>query len=228
VISTMPIKDLVAALDPSPPAEVLEIASGLAYRDFITVGVLLARLKPSTQVRRGFDNNLVPDTWIYIQESDVRVGRLQIFNNWSPGLVADPNRIWIGLEYFCTEGDDLWQRSEDELKALARMEIVKLGLAEESDVLDLRVIKVEKAYPAYFGTYSRFSELRRFLDSIANLYPVGRNGMHRYNNQDHSMVSARLAIECILDPARDKRSIWDVNVEQEYHEETKAVGRPHS
>ena len=222
VISTMPIKDLVAALDPPPSPEVFEIASGLAYRDFITVGVLLARLKPSPQVRRGFDNNLVPDTWIYIQESDVRVGRLQIFNNWSPGLVADLKRIWIGLEYFCTEGDDLWQRSEDELKALARTEIVKLGLAEASDVLDQRVIKVEKAYPAYFGSYGRFGELRRFLDSIANLYPVGRNGMHRYNNQDHSMVSARLAVECILDPARDKRSIWDVNVEQEYHEETKA------
>jgi protoporphyrinogen oxidase len=228
VISTMPIKDLVAALDPPPSSEVLAIASGLAYRDFITVGVLLARLKPSTQVRRGFDNNLVPDTWIYIQESDVRVGRLQIFNNWSPGLVADPERIWIGLEYFCTEGDDLWQRSEDELKALARTEIVRLGLAEASDVLDQRVIKVEKAYPAYFGSYGRFGELRRFLDSIANLYPVGRNGMHRYNNQDHSMVSARLAVECILDPARDKRSIWEVNVEQEYHEETKAVERRHS
>jgi protoporphyrinogen oxidase len=228
VISTMPIKDLAAALDPPPPPEVLEIASGLAYRDFITVGVLLARLTPSAQVRRGFDNNLVPDTWIYIQESDVRVGRLQIFNNWSPGLVADPKRIWIGLEYFCSEGDELWQRSEDELKALARSEIVKLGLADASDVLDQRVIKVEKAYPAYFGSYGRFSELRRFLDSIANLYLVGRNGMHRYNNQDHSMVSARLAVECILDPARDKRSIWDVNVEQEYHEEAKGVERPHS
>jgi protoporphyrinogen oxidase len=221
VISTMPIKDLIAALDPPPPHDVLEVASGLAYRDFITVGVLLARLNRSAHVRRGFVNNLVPDTWIYIQESDVRVGRLQIFNNWSPGMVADPQRIWIGLEYFCTEGDDLWRSSDADLKALARAEIVKLGLAEASDVLDLKVIKVEKAYPAYFGSYGRFDELRRFLDSIANLYPVGRNGMHRYNNQDHSMVSARLAVECILDPSRDKRTIWDVNVEQEYHEEAR-------
>jgi protoporphyrinogen oxidase len=225
VISTMAIKDLINALQPPPPAEVLRVANGLAYRDFITVGVLLAKLNPTPYVRRGFANNMFPDTWIYIQEGDVKVGRLQIFNNWSPGMVADKGQIWIGLEYFCNEGDDLWRRSEAELRTLAREELVKLNLAEASDVLDMRVLKVEKAYPAYFGSYGQFEVLRRFLDGISNLYPVGRNGMHRYNNQDHSMVSAKLAVECMCDPTRDKRSIWDVNVEQEYHEEAKTAAK---
>jgi protoporphyrinogen oxidase len=222
VISTMPIKDLAAAMQPPPPPEVLRVAGGLAYRDFITVGVLLARLNPTAYVRRGFDNNMFPDTWIYIQEGDVKVGRLQIFNNWSPGMVAEKGRIWIGLEYFCNEGDDLWRRSEAELRTLACQELVKLNLAEAADILDMRVLKVEKAYPAYFGSYEHFGVLRGFLDGISNLYPVGRNGMHRYNNQDHSMVSARLAVECLCDATRDKRSIWDVNVEQEYHEEARS------
>jgi protoporphyrinogen oxidase len=221
VISTMAIKDLAAAMHPPPPVEVLRVARGLAYRDFITVGVLLARFNPTPYVRRGFDNNMFPDTWIYIQEADVKVGRLQIFNNWSPGMVAEKRRIWIGLEYFCNEGDDLWRRSEAELRALACQELVKLNLAEAADILDMRVLKVEKAYPAYFGSYEHFGVLRGFLDGIENLYPVGRNGMHRYNNQDHSMVSARLAVECLCDETREKRSIWDVNVEQEYHEETR-------
>ncbi len=226
VISSMPLKDLAAAIVPAPPAGVVSVAAGLAYRDFITVGVLLARLKPNPYVRRGFANNMCPDTWIYIQESDVRVGRLQVFNNWSPGMVADPHRIWIGLEYFCNEGDDLWRMTGDEMEAFARAELVKLALADAGDVLDMKVIKVEKAYPAYFGTYKDFARLREYLDGVENLYPVGRNGMHRYNNQDHSMVSARLAVECILDPARDKRAIWNVNVEQEYHEEATANQNP--
>jgi protoporphyrinogen oxidase len=224
VISTMPLKDLADALTPPPPRDVLEIANGLAYRDFITIGVLLDKLRPSRYVRRGFANNMFPDTWIYVQESDVKVGRLQIFNNWSPGMVAGNERIWIGLEYFCNEGDELWQRSDEALKGLARRELAVLGIADDADIRDMRVIRVEKAYPAYFGTYDRFDRLRRFLDSIANLYPVGRNGMHRYNNQDHSMVSARMAVECILDSSRDKRAIWDVNVEREYHEERKSDG----
>ena len=221
VISSMPIRDLVLALRPPPARDVLEIATGLAYRDFITVGVLLSRLKPNAHVRRGFVNNMFPDTWIYIQESDVKVGRLQIFNNWSPAMIGDRSRIWMGLEYFCSEGDNLWQSSEDELKTLARDELVRLNIADVGDILDMKVIKVEKAYPAYFGSYGRFEELRAYLDSVVNLFPVGRNGMHRYNNQDHSMVSARMAVECILDPARSKVAIWDVNVEQEYHEQAK-------
>ena len=222
VISSMALKDFALALDPPPPDDVLEIATGLAYRDFITVGVLLARLLPNAHVRRGFSNNMFPDTWIYVQESDVKVGRLQIFNNWSPAMVADRAKIWIGMEYFCNEGDELWRRSEAELASLAVEELARLDLAAAADVLDVRVLKVEKAYPAYFGAYDRFDALRAWLDGIANLYPVGRNGMHRYNNQDHSMVSARLAVDCILDPSLAKTAIWAVNVEQEYHEETKA------
>jgi len=219
VISTMPIKDLADALDPSPPADVARIAKGLCYRDFITVGVLLSRLRPGPCMRSGFANHLVPDTWIYVQEPDVLMGRVQIFNNWSPAMVADNGRIWLGLEYFCTEGDALWRMSDEALRDLARRELVKLGFADDADVLDMRVIKVPKAYPAYVGSYGEFDRIREFLDGIENLYPIGRNGMHRYNNQDHSMVSARLAVECIVDPARDKAAIWNVNVEQEYHEE---------
>ena len=222
LVSTMPIKDLARALDPAPPGDVAAVANGLCYRDFITIGVLLARLRPSGFVRSGFANNLVPDTWIYVQEPDVRMGRLQVFNNWSPSMVADPDRIWLGLEYFCTEGDDLWSMDDDALRQLARRELVELGFADDADILDMRVIKVPKAYPAYVGTYGDFDRVRAFLDGIDNLYPVGRNGMHRYNNQDHSMVSARLAVECILDPSRDKTAIWNVNVEQEYHEEAHA------
>jgi len=219
VVSTMPIRDLAQALDPPPPADVAAIAEGLCYRDFITIGVLLARLRPNDYVRSGHPNNLVPDTWIYVQEPDVLMGRLQIFNNWSPAMVADASRIWLGLEYFCSEGDALWTMDDEALQRLARTELVKLGFTDDTDILDMRVVKVPKAYPAYVGTYDEFERLRAFLDSIENLYPVGRNGMHRYNNQDHSMVSARMAVECILDPARDKTAIWNVNVEQEYHEE---------
>ncbi|MFO1317690.1 MAG: NAD(P)/FAD-dependent oxidoreductase [Burkholderiales bacterium] len=225
VISSMPLKDLAGAADPPPPPDVLAVATGLAYRDFITVGVLLSRMRPSAQARRGFANHLVPDTWIYVQEPDVRVGRVQFFNNWSPAMVGDPARIWLGLEYFCNEGDDLWRMDADALGALARAELVELGLADADAILDTTVIKVEKAYPAYFGSYGEFARLRGWLDGVPNLYPVGRNGMHRYNNQDHSMVSARMAVACLLDPARDKTAIWDVNVEQEYHEEA-AAGRP--
>lgn len=221
VVSSMPLSDLVAAIRPVPSADVLAVASGLAYRDFITVGVLLAQLKPNDHVRKGFTNNMYPDTWIYIQENDVQVGRIQIFNNWSPAMVADESRIWLGLEYFCNEGDGLWSLSEDKMKALALAELLKLELADEAGVLDMKVIKVAKAYPAYFGSYDQFPVLREYLDGITNLYPVGRNGMHRYNNQDHSMVSAKLAVECIIDPKRDKSAIWNVNVEQEYHEESK-------
>ena len=219
VVSTMPIRDLAQALDPPPPPDVAAIADGLCYRDFITIGVLLARMRPNDYVRSGHANNLVPDTWIYVQEPDVLMGRLQIFNNWSPAMVADASRIWLGLEYFCSEGDALWTMDDEALQRLARSELVKLGFADDADILDMRVVKVPKAYPAYVGSYGEFERLRVFLDGIENLYPVGRNGMHRYNNQDHSMVSARMAVECILDPSRDKTAIWNVNVEQEYHEE---------
>jgi protoporphyrinogen oxidase len=158
------------------------------------------------------------DNWIYVQEPDVKVGRLQIFNNWSPYLVADPDTVWLGMEYFANEGDELWSKPSEEFAQFAIDELVSLGLVERDDVLDHTVIHVPKAYPAYFGTYDRFAELREYLDRFTNLFLVGRNGMHRYNNQDHSMLTAMVAVENIASDVTSKDNIWSVNVEQEYHE----------
>ncbi|OGA55754.1 MAG: hypothetical protein A3G81_19530 [Betaproteobacteria bacterium RIFCSPLOWO2_12_FULL_65_14] len=207
-VSTMPVRDLVLGLAPAAPARERELASGLEYRDFVTVGLLYLRLiKP------------VPDNWIYIQEPGVQVGRLQIFNNWSPYLVRDAETVWVGLEYFCREGDALWSLPDEEMKRLALAEMSKLRLADPADHLDGIVIRMPKAYPGYFGSYAFFDELRRYLDEFPNLFLVGRNGMHRYNNQDHSMLSARRAVEAILAGSSDKSAIWSVNIDDEYHEE---------
>jgi protoporphyrinogen oxidase len=192
------------------PKEVKEIAEGLIYRDFITVGLLLRKFKNHVELK---------DNWIYIQESDVRVGRLQIFNNWSPSLVENPNYYWVGLEYFCQQNDDLWSKSDEEMIAFAREEMVKLNLVERDDILDGTSLRVPKTYPAYFGSYDRFDVLMQFLDSIPNLYPIGRNGMHRYNNQDHSMLTAFRSVDSILYGNINKKSIWEINTEMEYHEE---------
>ena len=210
-ISTMPVRELVGALGEDVPAEVRELAAGLQYRDFITVGILLRRTHGGLAV--------MPDNWIYVQEPDVRVGRLQIFNNWSPYLVSDPDTVWIGMEYFAAEGDELWSRSDDALAAFAVDELATLELVEARDVLDTTVLRVPKAYPAYFGTYERFAEIRAHIDRIPNLYLIGRNGMHRYNNQDHSMLTAMVAVENIADGSERKDNIWSVNVEQSYHED---------
>lgn len=219
LISSMPIKDLMRAIDPPPPAELLAISDNLSYRDFITVGLLARKLRPTGLARLGYGNNLPPDTWIYIQEPGVKLGRLQVFNNWSPALVADPGSIWLGLEYFAREDDDVWALSESELEALARRELEAIGLVDPDDIADAHVVRAPKAYPAYFGAYERFGELRAYLDGIENLYPIGRNGMHRYNNQDHSMIAARIAVECILSGQADREKLWNVNAEQDYHEE---------
>ena len=217
VLSSMPIRDLVASLDADVPASVREVAEGLGYRDFVTVGLLLSdmKLKEETPDGKGF----LRDTWIYVQEPDVRVGRLQIFNNWSPYMVADPGRAWVGLEYFCDEGDELWVLPDADLVALAGAELAKLGMIDPGAVLDGVVIRQPKTYPAYFGTYPRFPELRRFLDGFENLFLVGRNGMHKYNNQDHSMLTAMAAVDAILAGSTDKAALWDVNTEEDYHEE---------
>jgi len=224
VVSTMPVSELVHGLTPPPPAEVAEVAANLPYRDFLTVGLLLAKMRPNPQSRAQAANNMPPDNWIYIQESEVKLGRLQIFNNWSPALVADPARIWVGLEYFCAEGDALWSLPDAEMAALAMRELEIIGLADAADVLDSKVVRVPKAYPAYFGAYGRFDLIRRHLDGIVNLWPVGRNGMHRYNNQDHSMLTARLAVDAIVAGTTDKAPIWAVNIDDEYHEEKSAEG----
>jgi len=214
LISTMPVKDLARLLKPEDP-QVLRIASQLPYRDFITAGLLVRRMRGG---HRGAGNGMPPDNWIYIQEPDVKLGRVQVFNNWSPALVADPATIWLGLEYFCTEGDALWSLSDGAFLSFAAAELAKIGLIAPEDVLDGTVVRVPKAYPAYFGAYNEIGKVRDWLDSFPNLYPVGRNGMHRYNNQDHSMLAAKAAVDAIVGGSADKSALWAVNVEEEYHE----------
>ena len=216
--STMPMRELVEAMDAPVPRNVREVSEGLQYRDFITVGLLADRLKVQEP-----DGGLLKDTWIYVQEPDVILGRLQIFNNWSPHLVADATKVWIGLEYFCYDTDPLWKMADEELKRFAILEAVKIGILREEDVLDGHVVRVPKTYPAYFGTYERFDELREFTDGFANLFLVGRNGMHKYNNQDHSMLTAMTAVDGIVAGKVDKAALWGINTEQEYHEEKTAL-----
>ena len=218
LISTIPICDLTRFLRVEDSA-VDHIARGLPYRDFMTVGLLLRRMSGSRATGDGLsDNGMPPDNWIYIQEPDVKIGRLQIFNNWSPAMVADPGTIWLGLEYFCEEGDELWSMKDSRLIAFAAEELEKIGLIDRRDVIDGTLVRVPKAYPAYFGQYAQFGTLRDYLDRFSNLYPVGRNGMHRYNNQDHSMLAADRAVEAIINHGQGKALIWDVNTEDEYHE----------
>jgi protoporphyrinogen oxidase len=214
--STMPMRELVQAIDAPVPENVREVSEGLQYRDFITVGLLVDRLKVKEP-----DGGLLKDTWIYVQEPDVLLGRLQIFNNWSPYLVADATKVWIGLEYFCYETDDLWKMPDEELKKFAIAEVAKIGILNAEDVSDGHVVRVPKTYPAYFGTYDRFDELREFTDGFENLFLVGRNGMHKYNNQDHSMLTAMTAVDGIVAGHVDKAALWGINTEQEYHEEKK-------
>jgi protoporphyrinogen oxidase len=214
VFSTMPVRELIDAMDTPIPSEVREVSDGLQYRDFITVGLLVNQLKV-----READGGPLKDNWIYIQEPDVLVGRLQIFNNWSPYMVADPSKTWIGLEYFCYQTDALWKMGDEDLKKFAIAEVEKIGILRASDVTDAHVVRVPKTYPAYFGTYDRFQIIREFLDRYHNLYLVGRNGMHKYNNQDHSMLTAMTAVDNILAGVRDKENVWSINTEMEYHEE---------
>jgi protoporphyrinogen oxidase len=220
VLSTMPVRDLIAGLHPSPPAEVQEVAAGLLYRDFITVGLLLKRLRAPGKVQVPASLDLIPDCWVYVQEPYVRVGRIQIFNNWSPYLVADPSTVWIGLEYFCAEGDDLWRMSDAGLLALACKEMGEMGFIQQDDVLDGVVLRTPKTYPAYFGSYDRFGTIRHFTDDIDNLFLIGRNGMHRYNNADHSMLTAMAAVDMIAKGIVSKADLWAVNADGEYHEQT--------
>ncbi|MGC9199422.1 MAG: NAD(P)/FAD-dependent oxidoreductase [Acidobacteriaceae bacterium] len=216
-LSTMPMRDLVRALQVEVPASVREVSEGLEYRDFITVGVLANRLDVTES-----DKTRIKDTWIYIQEPDVLLGRLQIFNNWSPYMVADPTKVWIGLEYFCYESDPLWSMPDEELKRFAAGELEKIGILSTREVLDAHVVRVPKTYPAYFGTYNRFAELREWIDRFENLFLVGRNGMHKYNNQDHSMLTAMAVVDGIAAGYVDKDAVWGINSEQEYHEEKKS------
>ncbi len=219
--STMPMRDLISCMTfqdgVNMPEDIRQIANGLQYRDFITVGLLADKLKVHEK-----DGSVLKDTWIYIQEPDVSLGRLQIFNNWSPYLLSDTSKVWIGLEYFCYDTDPIWSMPDEELKTFAISEVEKLGILNADCVSDAHVERVPKTYPAYFGTYDRFDELRRYVDQFENLYLIGRNGMHKYNNQDHSMLTAMTAVDNILAGNMDKSSLWSINTEQEYHEKKPA------
>lgn len=217
--STMPVKDLIEALNGEKPGEVIEVAQGLVYRDFMTAGLLLNRLKKKNESKIRTLNDIIPDNWIYVQEKDVKMGRIQIFNNWSPYMVKDQDKILIGLEYFVNDGDELWNMSDDDFIAFAIEELVRIDMVDEKDVLDSFVIRMPKTYPAYFGTYNQFYIIRRFTDNIKNLFLIGRNGMHRYNNMDHSMLTAMQAVENIINQRDDKDNLWSVNAEEDYHEE---------
>ncbi|MGB3735136.1 MAG: glycosyltransferase [Ilumatobacter sp.] len=213
VVSTLPLNRLVDALGDAVSDNAREIAAGLSFRDFLTVGVLVDNLRLTEP-----DGSALLDNWIYIQEPDVLVGRLQIFNNWSPWMVADPSRSWIGLEYFCNTTDPMWSWPEDRLVRLAGQELASIGVIEPGGVLDGCAIKVRRAYPTYVGTYDRLDELQPELTAISNLWCAGRNGQHRYNNQDHSMLASMMAIDQIADGVRDPEAIWSVNIDDDYHE----------
>ena len=229
VISSMPVKDLVAgirsqAADEGVPEDIKRIAAGLPYRDYMTLGVLVSKLKIKNNTDIETPGNIIPDCWIYVQDRNVRMGRIQVYNNWSPYMVSDVNNtVWLGLEYFVNEGDDMWNMSQDDFSELCVRELIQLGFIESSsDVLDTHMEKVKKAYPAYFDTYGEIDKVVDYLSGIENLYCVGRNGQHRYNNMDHSMVTSFEAVKCIITGNPDKRAIWNVNTEKEYHEEKKA------
>lgn len=223
VISSMPIKDLVKAMGSdgqSVPENIFEIAEGLPYRDFVTVGLLVDRLALKNNTKIKTLGNIVPDCWIYVQDVSVKLGRIQIFNNWSPYMLADPqNSVWIGLEYFCNEGDEFWSLSENDCVQLAIKELKKIGVLDENaKIFESCREKVKKAYPAYFDTYAEMDKMVSWLNSIPNLYPVGRNGQHRYNNMDHSMATSFVAVSAIMGKA-NREELWAVNTEKSYHEE---------
>lgn len=212
--STMPVLELVQAMGTVVPEPVAKIANGLMYRDFITVGLLVNKLK----INNPDNSGLISDHWIYIQDHGVKLGRLQIFNNWSPAMVANPDHVWIGLEYFCNQGDALWEMADEAFMKFAIEELHRLKIIDQSEVIDRTIVRMPKAYPAYFGTYDDFGIIREFTDSIENLFLIGRNGMHKYNNQDHSMLTAIMAVDNIINEVKSKENIWSVNTEEEYHE----------
>ncbi len=222
VISSMPLKDLVAAMN-DVPKDISAIAAGLPYRDFVTVGLLVNKLNLKNETAIRTLGNIVPDCWIYVQDTGVKLGRIQIFNNWSSYMVQKPeDTVWIGLEYFCTEGDDFWNMSQEQCVNLAIDELISMGVIQGKDViLDSHRERVQKAYPSYFDTYANIDDLITYLNKYDNLYCVGRNGQHRYNNMDHSMATAFETVSNIVTEKKDKANIWNVNTEKEYHEEKK-------
>jgi len=221
--STMPVQELIAGMERANagtvPGNVQEVAAGLQYRDFINVGILLKQLSKPIKGSTSFEKLELKDNWIYIQERDVKVGRLMIYNNWGGGMIKDPTTTWIGMEYFCNKTDKFWALSDDSIQRMAIEELEKMALARVDDVLDITVARMEKTYPAYFGTYERFSEIKDYVNGFENLFLVGRNGMHKYNNADHSMLCSMVAVDNITQGVLSKDNLWAINTEQEYHEE---------
>lgn len=223
VLSSMPLKDLVFSMKNQVPKDIVRIAEGLPYRDFVTVGLLVPSLELINKTAIKTLNNIVPDCWIYVQDTDVKLGRIQIFNNWSPYMVAKPEEtLFIGLEYFCQEGDAFWNMTNEESSAFAVNELIKMGiLKENTEILFSHRERVKKAYPAYFDTYSEIDKVIDHINLSSNLYCIGRNGQHRYNNMDHSMATAFEAVSNIISGNTEKKNVWNVNTESEYHEERK-------
>ncbi len=221
-ISSMPLKDLVEGMN-DVPEDVSKIAEGLPYRDFVTVGLLVNKLNLKNDTKIKTLGDIVPDCWIYVQDVGIKLGRIQVFNNWSPYMVKNPeNTVWIGLEYFCAEGDKYWNMTEDEWVDFATKEIITMGvISDKKEVLDAHKENVKKAYPAYFDTYEQIDELIEYLNKYDNLFCIGRNGQHRYNNMDHSMVTAFETVKNIVNNDMNKDNIWNVNTDKEYHEESK-------
>lgn len=220
LFSSMPIDELINMLPASK--EVKNIASNLPFRDFITIGVLLNKLKIKNKTNIPTLNEIIPDNWIYIQDDSVKLGRVQIFNNWSPYIVKDfQNKVWIGLEYFCNVGDRLWEKSDEEFITFAKDELCKIGFASKDDILDAKIVRVRKAYPAYFGSYENFDKVRKYLDTISNLYCIGRNGQHKYNNMDHSILTGIEATKLFTSQSAEKSSLWNINCDSDYHEQSK-------
>ena len=224
-ISSMPLKNLIEAFnasDDKAPLDITDIAEGLPYRDFVTVGLLCKklRLRNMTDIKTLGDPAIVPDNWIYVQDPGYKVGRLQIFNNWSPYLVQNPDdTVWIGLEYFTKEGDDFWNLTDEEARDFAIKEMMRMKvISSPDDVIDSHRERVPKAYPAYFDTYKDIDQLIAWLDHFGNLYCVGRNGQHHYNNQDHSMATAMEAVANIKSGKTTTENVWNVNTEKSYHE----------
>ncbi len=210
--STMPVPELLRAIQAPIPDDVQAVSDGLVYRDFVTVGLLVDRLLITEP-----DGSMIKDNWIYIQEPDVLAGRMQVFNNWSPHLVSDPARAWVGLEYFCRDTDPLWKKSDPDIAAFAIDEAARIGILHPAEVRDSCVIRAPKAYPAYVGAYERFGEVVRFVDRFENLFLIGRNGMHKYNNQDHSMLTAMVSVDNILAGVTSKSNLWEVNTGHDYN-----------
>ena len=219
-ISSMPLKDLVVNLNGKVPKNIKNIAKNLPYRDFVTVGLLVDKLNLKNETNIKTLNNIIPDCWIYVQDSSCKLGRIQVFNNWSPYMVKDPlNTVWIGLEYFCNEGDEFWKLSDKKRLEFVTKELIKMNVIDKDDILDYHIEKVKKAYPAYFDSYKDIDKLIDYMNKFDNLYCVGRNGQHRYNNMDHSMMTSFEAVYNIDNSISDKSNIWNVNTESDYHEE---------